>query len=399
VIQLNLRDITQRRRFEQQLQQTAKLESLGILAGGIAHDFNNLLAGIMGNASLALLDAKGSPRYQSGLRDVVRASQRAAELTSQMLAYAGKGRYVVRQADMSEMVRDISALVLTSIPKTVRVELNLASGLPAVEADVSQLQQVIMNLIINGAESIAEGRSGFVRIITAADDFNPARHHIRIAAEGIQPGRFVVLEVSDSGSGMSEAVLARIFDPFFTTKFTGRGLGLAAVQGIVRGHGGALTVHSEPGKGTTFRVFIPASTRGKAVPEKQPDPDELRGEGTILVVDDEADVATMAQAVLESHGYKTVTAGNGEIAIRILRERGAEISAVILDLTMPVMGGEEAVGPIRELYPSLPVILSTGYDSSEVGDRIRAESISGVLQKPYTAQGLLQLVKEAILRK
>ncbi|MDP9169660.1 MAG: PAS domain S-box protein, partial [Acidobacteriota bacterium] len=205
VIQLNVRDVTQRRRGEQQLQQTAKLESLGILAGGIAHDFNNLLTGIMGNASLALLDASGSPRYQTALADVVRASQRAAELTSQMLAYAGKGRYVVKPADMSAMVRDIGSLVLITIPKNVTVEMRLGSGLPAIEADSSQLQQVIMNLVINGAESVEEGRLGFVRVTTALEHFDPAQHRVRIAADGIQGGNFVMLEVADCGVGMDEA--------------------------------------------------------------------------------------------------------------------------------------------------------------------------------------------------
>ncbi len=396
VIQFNVRDITQRRQFEQQLQQTAKLESLGILAGGIAHDFNNLLAGILGNASLALLESTGPVLYQNALQEVVRASQRAAELTSQMLAYAGKGRYVVRAVDFSELVRDISALVLTSIPKTVKVDMKLAQGLPAVEADVSQLQQVIMNLVINGAESVEEGRLGFLHISTALVQFDPAQYHVRVATEGLKPGPFVMLEVRDSGSGMDESVLSRIFDPFFTTKFTGRGLGLAAVQGIVRSHGGALAVDSQPGRGTTFQVFLPAIRRIQEDIKNVTALGDLHGKGTILVVDDEEAVASMASAILESHGYRALVAGTGRAAIEILKRPGMAVSAVVLDLTMPDMGGKETLVALRKLSPSLPVILSTGYDSSRAEESLDGAKVFAVLQKPYTAQQLLVVVRNAL---
>jgi PAS domain S-box-containing protein len=397
VIQFNIRDITERIQFQQQLQQTAKLESLGVLAGGIAHDFNNLLVGIMGNASLALSSAPADTPYQQALREVVEASHRAADLTRQMLAYAGKGRFVVRPVDISELVEDIRALLRTSAPKSVELEFDLEDDLPLVVADATQLQQVIMNLVINGAEAIGEGKRGSVRITASKEQLRVDEIRRYFLPEDLQPGTYVSLEITDSGAGMDEVTQARIFDPFFTTKFTGRGLGLAAVQGIVRGHLGAIRVTSTPGQGSTFRVLLPAADQAARVPRrsKTAAPD-LQGGGLVLVVDDDDIVLRLAKSALERYGYQVMVAENGEVALQLIRQRGQELNLVILDLTMPVMGGEEALPHIKALRPDLPVLLASGYDAAQALARFGNTGLAGFVQKPFTAEKLASVVKDTL---
>jgi signal transduction histidine kinase len=253
-----MRDITDRRRFERHLQHTQKLESLGLLAGGIAHDFNNLLTGIMGNASLGLTELPDSAPIRRNLREIVSASERAADLTRQLLAYAGKGRFVLERIDLSQLVREIEPLIRTSIPKMVDIQLDLGAGLPSVEADPGQIQQLVMNLIINGAEAIGEANPGAVVIRTETRDLDAEEIRREFPNDPLSPGSYVGLEVRDTGSGMDEATRNKIFDPFFTTKFQGRGLGLAAVSGIVRAQKGAIRVYSSPGRGSSFQVLFPA---------------------------------------------------------------------------------------------------------------------------------------------
>ena len=247
VVQINIRDITERKLFDRQLQQTAKLESLGLLAGGVAHDFNNLLTGIMGNASLILDSTPASSPDREHLREIVKATQTAADLTRQMLAYSGRGRFVVEPIDFSELVREIGSLMRSSIPRTVDIELDLAADLPPVHADATQIRQLVMNLVINAAEAIGEGKPGWVRVTTRLEHLDQALIRLHYPTGEIRPGASIALEVADSGAGMDEATKARIFDPFFTTKFTGRGLGLSAALGIVKGHRGAIRVQSAPG--------------------------------------------------------------------------------------------------------------------------------------------------------
>ncbi len=395
VAQLNIRDITERKDFNRQLQQSAKLESLGVLAGGIAHDFNNLLAGILGNAGLALSDAPPGTPYHSALKDVVHASQRAADLTRQMLAYAGKGRSVVRPVNFSELVRDVTNLLRTSIPKSVELELQIAQNLPSVEADASQMQQILMNLVINGAEAIGEGNSGRVRISTRAQELSAESIRVNFPSGELNPGAYMILEVTDTGSGMDEKTRNRIFDPFFTTKFTGRGLGLASVQGILRGHHGAIRVESSPGQGSTFRVFLPAVAESGSGPKPEHDPQELQGTGLVLVIDDEEIVLRTTEAILGRHGYQVLTAANGEQGVRIVREKKDELGLVVLDLTMPVMGGEEALARIKEIAPDLPVVLSSGYDASQAMSRFSKDAIAGFIQKPAAIADYLRIVKQA----
>ncbi len=399
VAQFNIRDITERKHFDRRFQDTARLESLGILAGGIAHDFNNLLAGILGNAGLALGEAPPGSTYQSALKDVVLASQRAADLTRQMLAYAGKGHFLMRSLDLSDLVKEISKLVNSSIPKSVELKLNLSDSLPPIEGDSGQMQQVIMNLVINAAEAVGEGRRGQVRVVTRLESLNSSDLRLKYGTADLKAGRYVVLEITDDGCGMDESIRARIFDPFFTTKFTGRGLGLAAVQGIVRGHNGAIRVDSEVGRGTTFELALPAIEEVQISSAPVPPPDSLRGTGLILVVDDEEIVLRTSRAILEHNGYRVITASNGALGVEAVRVHKGELAAVILDLTMPVMGGDEALGRIKEIAPALPVILASGYDASQAVGRFQEDALAGFIHKPSTVTNLLQMVKAAILKR
>jgi len=397
-IQVIVQDVTERKRFDEKLRHTAKLESLGVLAGGIAHDFNNLLTGILGNASLAQDLAAHDPRVTALLADVVRASERAAELTQQLLAYAGKGRFNVEALDVSAMVNEIQPLVEASAGKRARIQLELAPHC-FVSADPSQLQQIVMNLIINGAEAIPEGRTGTVTVRTRETRIDEEWMRTRrpVGAEQMSPGPHVCLEVQDDGAGMEPATVDRIFDPFFTTKFTGRGLGLAAVLGIVRGHHGGLTVESAVGRGTTFRIFLPHA--GSAPPLKgQPSaPAAARSDRYVLVVDDEEVVRRTARAGLENYGYRVLVAASGQEAVSLLERHNAGIGLVVLDLTMPGMDGAATFRALRKVRPHLTVILSSGYDEADVASRFHGERFAGFIKKPYTAAALANKVSAIAL--
>ncbi len=392
VVQFNIRDITERRRFERQLQHTQKLESLGLLAGGIAHDFNNLLTGIMGNASLALTDPQDSASSRRYLRDIVEASQRAADLTRQMLAYAGKGRFAIERIDVSQMIREIEPLIRTSIPKMVAIQLELGARLPPVEADPAQIQQLIMNLIINGAEAIGEGDLGAVVVRTDTWDLAADEVSREFPNDPLTPGKYVVIEVRDTGSGMDDATKAKIFDPFFTTKFQGRGLGLAAASGIVRSHKGAIRVYSSPGRGTLFQVLLPAVAARPV--EFAPRESAVRApaSGTVLFVDDEETVRRVAQAALERDGWKVLLAKNGAEGIQSFEEHQENLVLVILDLAMPVMGGEEALERMKAIRADVPVMISSGYGETEAARRFAGKDIAGFLQKPYTVNRLMEAI-------
>lgn len=390
------RDITERRSLETQRLHAQKLESLGVLAGGVAHDFNNLLTGILGNASLVIEDLVPTSPNRRILGECVQAAERAAQLTRQLLAYAGKGRFVTEAIDLSALVREISSLIQASISRKVQIRLELASNLPPVEADAGQLQQVIMNLIMNGAEAIGEN-VGLVICTTTAQTVDEA--YIRaLGPEGRQivPGHYVLLEVHDSGCGMDEATLPRIFEPFFTTKFTGRGLGLAAVSGIVHGHNGALKVYSSPGKGSTFKVLFPAAqTNAPAFIEPVLHLPEGR-DRTVLVVDDEESVRSVARNTLQRRGYRTIEAVDGREAIEVYRRFAGDISLVLLDLTMPYMNGEEVLRELKIITPSVKVLLSSGFNEVEAIRRFTGKGLAGFLQKPYTAAALAETIKRII---
>jgi PAS domain S-box-containing protein len=388
------RDIAERKRLEQSMRDAQKLESLGVLAGGVAHDFNNLLTGILGNASMAADMLPESSPARDAMESVVLAAQRAADLTRQMLAYAGKGRFVLERVDLTTLVVEITGLIQSSIPRKVRLEMNLVDGLPPVAADPGQMQQLVMNLVLNAGEAIGE-EMGTVSVSTSTCDLDDGDAlPPEFPPTPLQPGTYVCLEVKDTGSGMDEETLSKIFDPFFTTKFTGRGLGLAAVSGIVRGHKGAMSVTSAPGRGSTFRVLLPAAARVVEMAPALSNPD-LRGAGTVLVVDDEEMVRRTAAAMLRKYGYNVLVAGHGPEAIRIFRERAPEIEAVLLDMTMPEMSGEEVLRRLREIRPDVRVIVSSGYHEQEALRRFDGQTIAGFIQKPYTAVRLAEKLKDA----
>jgi nitrogen-specific signal transduction histidine kinase/ActR/RegA family two-component response regulator len=388
------RDISERKRVEENLQQTQKLESLGILAGGIAHDFNNLLTGILGNASLITEQLPVQSNARGLAASVIQAAERAAHLTRQMLAYSGRGRFLIQPMNCSQQVREITALIAASIPKNVQVRLALDDNLPLIEADTGQFQQLVMNVVINGAEAVGDA-PGTLTISTGLEEPSASEIAGMTFAEGLKPGRYVSLEVRDSGCGMDTATLARIFDPFFTTKFTGRGLGLAAVLGIVRGHAGAVNVRSTPGRGTTFQVLMPLARVQKAAPKTVPPAPKGGGADTILVVDDEDMVRRAAMVSLERYGYHVVLAEDGKRAVEILQTLGAAISGVLLDMTMPGLSGEQTFQEMRAIRPELPVIASSGYSEAEALARF-GHGIAGFVQKPYTAATLAGKVAEVM---
>ena len=383
------RDITGKKDFEAQVRQTQRLESLGVLAGGVAHDFNNLLTGILGNASLISEGLPPSHGVRSHLQDLMVAATRAADLTVQLLAYAGKGQFIVAPINLTELVAEISTLVKASIPKTVNLRLDLDKSIPNTEADRNQLQQVVMNLIINGAEAIEDARPGTVNVRTGLQQLDET--YIRTAFPGIDVavGEYVYIEVRDEGCGMDEMTKARIFEPFFTTKFTGRGLGLAAVLGIIKAHHGTIRVSSALGEGSTFKVFFPALTANNRNKRLSKGPVL-----TALVVDDEEIIRKLAKATLENHGYRVLLASNGREAVDLLREMPDTISVVILDLTMPVMSGAEALRELKKIRPDVPIILSSGYTEADVRGQFGDNAISGFLQKPYTSDRLRECVRQ-----
>jgi len=384
------RDITDRKHeqderqvMERKFQETQKLESLGVLAGGIAHDFNNLLTGILGNASLARMELQPESPLHTYLEQIELSSQRAADLCKQMLAYSGKGRFIIQRIDLSALVKETLHLLQISISKKAVLKLHLAENLPGIMADATQIRQIIMNLVMNASDAIGE-RSGLITISTSILHADRKYLDDLVGAADLTSGSYVVLEVTDNGCGMSAETKAKIFEPFFTTKFTGRGLGLAAVLGIVRGHKGALKVYSEPGRGSTFRLLLPAAGAASDTKAERPPVLQWRGHGTMLVIDDEESVRNVASRMLKSLGFEVLSASDGEEGLRIYRVHADVISCVLLDLTMPRMDGEETFRELRRINPEACVILMSGFNEQEAGARFVGKGLAGFLQKPFT---------------
>jgi two-component system, cell cycle sensor histidine kinase and response regulator CckA len=384
--------------WERQILETQKLESLGVLAGGIAHDFNNLLTGILGNASLVLDELEhGSPERDS-IKQIEIAALRAAELTRQMLAYAGKGRFVIQLIDLNELIVEMAALLKASIAKPVALQFDLAAHLPPIEGDATQIRQIVMNLIMNAAEAIGESQ-GIIRIKTQPQQFHEERTAGTTAVVVDEPlsGDYIALDVSDTGSGMDAATVARIFEPFFTTKFTGRGLGLAAVMGIIRGHHGRLQVTSEVGKGTVFSIFLP-SVEGHA--ELMPAPTAHRAgpakRATVLVVDDDAVARSVTTDILQHHAFTVIAVNDGQEAVDTYTAHCADIDCVLLDLIMPRMDGIEALERIHQINAQARVVLMSGYSEQEATKQIAHLQVAGFLEKPFTMATLLETIRQVL---
>ncbi len=382
-------DITELKRSEERLREAQKLESLGLLAGGLAHDFNNLLVGVIGSASLAQTMLPPDSPVVRQLDRILKTGEQLAHLTRQMLAYSGKGRFFLERIILSDLIPEISGLVQPSIPKKIEVRLELERGLPPIEADRGQMQQVVMNLVLNAAEAIGS-ETGLITVKTGiheVDDWNTAE---------LPVGTYVYLEVRDTGQGMNEETKAKIFDPFFSTKFVGRGLGLAAVSGIVRGHKGTIRVTSALGKGTTFTVLFPVAEGTVPVAPVNAGETDLVGSGTVLVVDDEETVRDVAKHTLERFGYHVLLADSGPAAIDIFKRHPGDIALVILDLSMPGMGGEEALPELRKIRSNVKVLVSSGYNAAEMMRMFTGQRISGIIQKPFTSILLAEKVKSVM---
>jgi len=395
------RDLTERKRFEaerlhleQQLLHAQKLESLGVLAGGIAHDFNNILMAILGNADLALMRINKESPVVDNLHRIEEAAARAADLAKQMLAYSGKGKFMVEHINLNRLLEDMLHMLEVSISKKAVLRLNLNHSLPTVEADATQMRQIVMNLVINASEAIGD-KSGVIAITTGCMDCDKNYLKDVWLDENITAGLYVYLEIADTGCGMSKKTVARIFDPFFTTKFTGRGLGMAAVMGIVRSHKGAIKVYSELNKGTSFKILLPAS--GKPAELFNHDAghgtDDWQGGGTVLLVDDEETVRGIGREMLQDLGFEVITANDGREAIEAFKAT-PNIAFVILDLTMPHMDGEQCFRELRQLDPGVKVVMSSGFSEHEVNQKFAGKGLAGFIQKPYRLSGL----KEAIVR-
>jgi two-component system cell cycle sensor histidine kinase/response regulator CckA len=399
------RDITQRieaeaqqRDLEENLRRVQRLESLGVMAGGIAHDFNNLLTPILGNASLALLDLPRNSPARTQIERIRGAALRAAALTNQMLAYAGSEPVAVEPVDLSHVVRELTPLLESSIAGQTTVIYQLADDLPAVEADDAQVGQVVLNLLTNAVESIDEG-AGRITIETGTLEIDGTTNLETAFGDTLEYGTYVFLAVSDNGCGMDAETRARIFDPFFTTKFTGRGLGLAAVMGVVRGHGGAIDIDSQVGKGSRFRVLFRCVSRDSDRPDSESYVDPVldwRGSGTVLVVDDDEAVRELISAGLQRVGFDVLQAGDGQEGIAIFEQHRDEIRAVFLDRTMPNVSGEEAFEAIRRIDPDARVVLASGYSEKQAAEKFADRGLVGFLQKPFRIEALIKKLRQAL---
>lgn len=367
-----------------------KLESIGVLAGGIAHDFNNLLHVVLGNADLARLHVAADSPAGEHLEEVIRATQRAAELTQQLLAYSGRGAVEQRRLDLSCEVREMGTLLRTAISKQATLHWDLAPDLPPITADATQVRQVVMNLITNASDALGDD-SGTISLRTGLTHEED---------DGKTPEPFVFLEVVDTGCGMDSSTLQRIFDPFFSTKFSGRGLGLAAVMGIVERHRGHVRIRTVPKQGTTFRILFPATTGTADAAPVRPGGGEWRGRGTVLVVEDEEGVREVVGRMVERLGFEVITAGDGVAALAALDRHQGSVAAVLLDLSMPRMGGQEALVHLRERRPELPVILMSGYTEQEVAAKLLDGTTGAVafLQKPFLPEDLTSVLRHISVR-
>jgi PAS domain S-box-containing protein len=393
-------DITQRKDaeaekliVERRLLEGQKLESIGVLAGGIAHDFNNLLTGIIGNANLASIELPPTSRVQQNLKQIEIASQRAAELCQQMLAYAGKGRFMVHRVELGSLVENTVPLLRASISKRAQLKFELSPGLAPVMADPTQMRQIVMNLVLNASEALGE-TDGEIVITTKQMRPTPEFFAGAVLSPPDYDRDFVVFQVRDTGCGMKPETLEKIFDPFFTTKFAGRGLGLAAVLGIIRSHKGGIKVTSAPGQGSTFTLLFPASTGGQDAPvQRKNTAVPWKQEGLALIIDDEDHVRSVTAGMLHSCGLKTESARDGYEGLDLFRARPHDFDIVVLDMTMPRLSGEETLALLREVRPDVRVLFISGYNRREVVDALAGSGMLSFIQKPFTLEALRDQLK------
>ena len=396
-----LRDVTERlalrkqqRELEEHVQRSQRLEGLGVMAGGIAHDFNNLLTPILGQASLALMDLDDGSDPRTRIEKIRNAARRAAKLTNQMLAYAGAEPMVFEPTDVSSLVSEMGQLLESAVSGKAIIRFELTEGLPAIDADSAQISQVVMNLISNAVEAV-EGGNDSIHVRThslTSRELYPQDLVVGTVAPGTN---YVCFEVEDTGAGMSGETRSKIFDPFFTTKFTGRGLGLAAVLGIIRGHDGAIELRSRLGRGTRFRVWLPP----REAPAERPTPEaieEWQSSGLVLVADDDRGVLEIAVDTLQRCGMVAVTALDGSIAVDLFRERRADVRAVMLDRTMPGLSGEAAFTQIREMRSDVPIIMVSGYSEESVSDRVHESGVDAFLRKPFLPEAMIATLRKVL---
>jgi PAS domain S-box-containing protein len=401
------RDVTELKRAEQEserlrlhVEQVQRLESLGILAGGIAHDFNNLLTVIRSSARLALDELPIEAPARARVARIAEAAQHAASLTNQMLTYAGKSSPQRTPLDLGVLVASMTDLLRASLSERCELVFELSAALPSIEADASGIRQVLLNLVLNASEAQRDLR---MRIVVRTALVEISREELRDAFgnEEIAPGAVVELSVSDDGCGMDAATAARVFEPFFTTKFSGRGrgLGMAAVLGVVQAHGGAICVESELARGTRVRALFPLSARRPAASVTPSARAAQPTGGTVLIVDDDEGILEVAGEVIARAGFRVLKARGGCEALDRVREVGAAaVDAVVLDLAMPDMSGEETFLRLRELRGDLPVILVSGYDAARVADRFAARGLDAFLGKPWEPEELVATIRQVLRR-
>ena len=394
-------DITERKHseeeklaFEQQLQHTQKLESLGVLSGGIAHDFNNILAIIMGYCSLTKMDYETA---EVNIQEIEKAAERAAGLCRQMLAYAGKTQLSMTQVNMCMLVEEMVNMLKATLPQNAVIKPELSTNIPLISADASQLRQIVMNLVINASEAIGK-EQGEIRVSLTKSTVLAGQSERDYHGKEIPPGSYICLEVTDTGCGMDEETKLRIFEPFYTTKFTGRGLGMSAVLGIINSHNGALQLISQLGKGTTFKVYLPV----KAI-DTTGNEDKIhalsvpwQGSGAILLVEDEDPIRNIAKILLQKFGFTVLEAVNGKEALELYQKNAADIVLVFTDMGMPVMDGYALFPALKQLNHKLPIIISSGFGDADVTSRIGRDNIAGIISKPYNPNQLREILKSSL---
>ncbi|MBF0500977.1 MAG: PAS domain S-box protein [Candidatus Riflebacteria bacterium] len=386
----------ERQRLEIRIRDAQKLESLGVLAGGIAHDFNNLLLVILGNADLAMRELPALSPAKARLMEIDRIAHRAGDLCSQMLAYSGRGKFLLENMNLSEVVEEMGHMLEVAISKKAIISYHLATKLPVVRADAMQVRQIVMNLIINASESLND-QAGVISVSTGTTECDQQILNDPLWKDHLTGGVYVFLEVADSGCGMNAETMGKIFDPFFTTKFTGRGLGLAAVLGIVRSHLGYIQVQSSPDKGTIFRVAFPlAQENDTNVTTTLTREESWHGSGLVLIVDDEKDVRETCRILFECLGFEVLLAADGVQAIDIFRKNRGQIRCILLDLTMPHMDGVEAYRNLIEIDPDVRVVVTSGYSVQDLEERFPANGKVRFIKKPYSISDLTDVLKACL---